>query len=147
MLAVKKLQERGYALEKFLYLLFGEYEVDPRPSFRTNNEQIDGSFSMNGDTILIEAKFKNRVDFNEFAIFQLKLDKRAYAKGLFITYSPIDDLLIENFKTMGKAIRFIITVQEIWDIIDNQLDLKTVIEKKFRILDEELQPYCYVRLM
>ncbi|RWO88374.1 hypothetical protein [Mesorhizobium sp.] len=61
LLEVSKLapQPRGYAFEKFLHDLFAAYNLAPRGSFRLTGEQIDGSFALEGETYLLEAKWQN----------------------------------------------------------------------------------------
>lgn len=49
-------KERGYAFEKFLRDLFVIYNFNPRPSFRIQGEQIDGSILFDHETYLLEAK-------------------------------------------------------------------------------------------
>jgi hypothetical protein len=50
-------QPRGFAFETFLADLFSAYNLAPRASFRLVGEQIDGSFLLNADTYLVEAKW------------------------------------------------------------------------------------------
>lgn len=52
-------QKRGFAFEKFLEGLFAAYGLSPKPSFRLTGEQIDGSFALNHETYLLEAKWHN----------------------------------------------------------------------------------------
>lgn len=49
-------QRRGYALERLLYDVFEEFDLDPRQSFRVAGEQIDGGFRLDGEYFLLEAK-------------------------------------------------------------------------------------------
>ncbi|WP_321186323.1 hypothetical protein [Rhizobium sp. SJZ105] len=51
-------QARGFAFESFLTDLFQSYGLAPRGSFRPREgEQIDGSFELDNDTYLVEAKW------------------------------------------------------------------------------------------
>lgn len=56
--AIKDVQKRGYEFERYLKKLFEAFEMDPRGSYRTDVDQIDGSFVLNGNTILLEAKYR-----------------------------------------------------------------------------------------
>jgi len=49
--------ERGYDLEKLLNALFGLFDLTPRSPFRRTGEQIDGSFVLDRDHYLLEAKW------------------------------------------------------------------------------------------
>lgn len=50
-------QQRGLKFEGFLGELFEGFELAPRREFRLVGEQIDGSFMLNGQTYLVEAKW------------------------------------------------------------------------------------------
>jgi hypothetical protein len=50
-------QERGLRFEGFLNELFAAHELAPRNAFRLTGEQIDGSFRLDGQTYLVEAKW------------------------------------------------------------------------------------------
>lgn len=53
-------QPRGFAFERFLRDLFEAYGLAPRASFKPSaGEQIDGSFELDNETYLLEAKWKN----------------------------------------------------------------------------------------
>lgn len=140
-------QKRGCEFEKFLKLLLSEYNLDPRPSFVVNeiHEQIDGSFVMNGNTYLIEAKYKEKkIEYDDLLLFHNKLDERSFARGVFISYSVVSPDTIKHLLIGKKLKLIIITVAEIFHIIDNKLDLSTIINSKFRRLDEELNPFVEV---
>ncbi len=49
--------ERGYVLEQLLNSLFKLFDLTPRSPFRRTGEQIDGSFVLDRDHYLLEAKW------------------------------------------------------------------------------------------
>lgn len=49
-------KKRGFNFEKFLNKLFEVFNLNPRNSFRLTGEQIDGSFHLENNTYLVEAK-------------------------------------------------------------------------------------------
>ena len=51
---------RGFAFEKFLSQAFALFGLAPRGSFRLVGEQIDGSFHLEGETYLLEAKWQGQ---------------------------------------------------------------------------------------
>lgn len=51
-------QARGYAFETLLRDLFNVFGLQAREPFRLKGEQIDGSFILQGETYLIEAKWQ-----------------------------------------------------------------------------------------
>lgn len=51
-------QQRGYRFELWLKELFATFRLKPGDAFRIVGEQIDGSFKMEGDFYLLEAKWQ-----------------------------------------------------------------------------------------
>lgn len=82
-------QQRGYAFEAFLKRTFGAFGLLPRGGFRTTGEQIDGSFVLDAETYLLEAKWHNHpTPAADLHVFQGKLRARVnWVRGLFVSYS------------------------------------------------------------
>ena len=78
-------QKRGYAFEKFLKDVFNAYGLSARAPFRLVGEQIDGSFVLDDNTYLLEAKWTNaKVDAAALRAFNAKVeDKAKWSRGLF----------------------------------------------------------------
>ena len=51
-------QKKGYAFEKFLVWLFELFNLEPRAAYKTESDQIDGSFQLGDFTVLMEAKYQ-----------------------------------------------------------------------------------------
>lgn len=131
-------QQKGYAFEKFLNQLFRDLSLNPRTSYRTDTDQIDGSFVLDGNTVLVEAKYQGpSPSKNDFILFSNKIaTKSQFAKGLFICQAKIPKTIIDYFKlTVGKQI-VAMTVEELYMILSDNQDLVNVIKMKFRYLDE-----------
>lgn len=130
-------QAKGYAFEKYINTLFNNFNLEPRASYRTEFDQIDGSFTFNGNTILVEAKYKrNEIPKNDLILFSNKIEtKSPFAKGLFISYSPIEEKAIEYYANRSARIT-ILTVAELFIMCEHNYPLPTVLQKKFRALDE-----------
>jgi len=130
-------QTRGYAFEKYLNELFSAFNLDPHASYRTDHDQIDESFKFGSDTVLIEAKYKGKeIAKDDLILFEKKIEiKSHFVKGLFITYSSISDKAKEYFKDSGSRV-VVLTVEEIFLMCENKTSLITVLEKKYRELDE-----------
>lgn len=82
-------QERGFAFERFLHDLFDAYGLSPRASFRPRTgEQIDGSFELDGDTYLLEAKWHSSLTpAADLHVLNGKLNGRpTWSQALFISY-------------------------------------------------------------
>lgn len=130
-------QAKGYAFEKYLNSLFKAFNLSPHASYRTEYDQIDGSFILDGNTILVEAKYRvNAIPKDDLLLFTQKIaSKSHFPKGLFITYSPVDDRAIEYF--IDRSARIVImTVQELFLMCQNKYPLPEILRAKFRALDE-----------
>lgn len=82
-------QERGLRFEGFLNELFAAHELAPRNAFRIVGEQIDGSFRLDGQTYLVEAKWHGpQTGFADLMTFSGKVGgKASWSRGLFVSNS------------------------------------------------------------
>ena len=96
-------QQRGYMLESFLRDLFDLEELDPRASFKLIGEQIDGSFTWEGNYHLVEAKWqKDHVAGNDFGAFMYKIEgKSADTRGLFVAVNGYSTEALEALAGKG----------------------------------------------
>jgi hypothetical protein len=87
-------QKRGYAFEKYLKDLFQEHGLESRGPFKITGEQIDGSFVMDKEVYLLEAKWQTaEVDKSDLVVFNDKVvSKSRITRGLFISYSEYSDV-------------------------------------------------------
>lgn len=130
-------QAKGYAFEKYLNSLFKAFGLDPHASYRTEYDQIDGSFILDGNTILIEAKYKaNTIPKDDLILFSNKIGSKShFSKGLFITYSRVDERAIEYFTDSSSRL-VVLTVEELFIMCQNNIPLQNVLQAKYRSLDE-----------
>jgi hypothetical protein len=138
-------QTRGYAFEKYLNGLFNSFGLDPHASYRTEYDQIDGSFLLDGNTVLIEAKYRNNtIPKDDLILFTQKIElKSHFARGLFITYSLVDNKAINYFT--DRSSRFVVlTVEELFIMCQNKKSLITMLQNKFRYLDERGLIYRHI---
>jgi restriction endonuclease len=125
-------QERGYQFEKFLKKLFDAFGLEAESPFRLVGEQIDGSFVLDGQTYLIEAKWHNDltgvVDLHSF---HGKLDQRAHwSRGLFISYSGFTD---QGLLAFGRARKVIcMDGRDLSESFQRKIPLPDVIRRKAR---------------
>ncbi|MBV4431687.1 restriction endonuclease [Clostridium tyrobutyricum] len=132
-------QKRGFAFEKYLFELFKQNELEPRNSFKIIGEQIDGSFILNKEVYLLEAKWtKPQIDKAELVIFNEKVSsKSGFTRGLFVSFSGYTSEAIETFEN-GRTVNIILmTVQELAILLQRKLDFKDIIWRKVRFLAEE----------
>lgn len=136
---------RGYAFERFLQDLFKASEMDPREPFRLRGEQIDGSFQLNGETYLIEAKWHgNKIGVAELHSFHGKLEqKAAWTRGIFVSNSGFTD---DGILAFGRGKRVIcIDGLDLYEMLDREIPWKRVLELKVRRAAETGLPFIRVR--
>ena len=125
-------QERGYQFEKFLKKLFDAFALEAEKPFRLIGEQIDGSFLLDRDTYLVEAKWQNKLTgAADLHAFQGKLDQRAaWGRGLFVSYSGFTE---QGLIAFGRARKVIcLDGLDLSETFQLQLPLPEVLRRKVR---------------
>lgn len=138
-------QARGFAFERFLRELFDAYGLSARSSFRLTGEQIDGSFVLNKETYLLEAKWENaRTGAKDLHIFEGKLGQKAsWSRGLFLSNSGFTE---EGLIAFGRGKRIVcMDGFDLSEILRQRLSLVDVLEAKIRRAAETGRPYIPVR--
>lgn len=133
-LGVKEPQKRGYAFEQFLNTWFGQEGLSPRGPFRLVGEQIDGSFVIEGDIYLLEAKWQNhQASEADLLVFREKVEsKSTWSRGLFISHAGFTKEGLAGF-SRGRSTNIIgMDGQDIYFILEGTLSLKDAIQKKAR---------------
>lgn len=124
--------ERGYKFEEFLKDLFDAFRMTAREPFRLVGEQIDGSFVLEGETYLLEAKWLNKkVGQAELGAFHAKLDQKAsWARGLFVSFGGFTDVGLQAF---GRGRRLIcMEGRDIKDALEGGVAIDRAISMKVR---------------
>jgi Restriction endonuclease len=138
-------QDRGYAFESFLKRAFDIAGLKAREPFRNVGEQIDGSFLLGDEIYLLEAKWREAPSAAaDLHGFHGKIEqKAAWARGLFISYNGFTDQGLIAFGT-GKRL-ICMDGRDLYDALDQQISLKTVLERKLRHAAETGKPFAPVR--
>ena len=78
---------RGYLLEKLLKDLFDLFDLDPKASFKTFGEQIDGAFNFEGTDYILEARWQVKpADTGDLEVFNGKIGRKLdNTLGLFLS--------------------------------------------------------------
>ncbi len=138
--------DRGFAFEKFLGGLFEVHGLAPRNSFRITGEQIDGSFEINSDVYLLEAKWQaKQTSQDDLLIFRGKVEsKSTWTRGLFISDSGFTEDGLTAF-SKGKATNIIgMTGQDLFFVLSGDLEFEEVISLKARRAAETGEFYVSV---
>jgi hypothetical protein len=124
--------ERGYRFETFLKKLFDAFGLKAEKPFRLTGEQIDGSFVLDGDTYLVEAKWHNDLTgAGDLHAFHGKLDQRAaWSRGLFVSYTGFTE---QGLIAFGRA-RKVICLDgfDLSETFRHRLPLPEVLRRKVR---------------
>ncbi|ACY34790.1 restriction endonuclease [Comamonas thiooxydans] len=140
-LSALKPQPRGYAFEVWLTSAFDTFGMQAREPFRLLGEQIDGSFQLQGETYLVEAKWHSaQTGVADLHAFHGKVEqKAAWARGLFISNSGFTP---DGLVAFGKAKRVIcMDGFDLFETLDRELPLDQVIARKVRRAAETGLPF------
>jgi hypothetical protein len=140
-------QARGYAFEKFLRDVFDVYGMAPRASFKPMaGEQIDGSFELDGETYVLEAKWQAaQTPAADLHILNGKLNSRpTWSRGLFISYGGFTPEGLAAFN-QGRTSIICMDGLDLHETLARGLMLDRVIAKKARRAVETGLCYISVR--
>lgn len=138
-------QPRGYAFEKFLQEMFIAFGLAARESFRLRGEQIDGSFVMEGEIYLIEAKWHNeRCGAEPLHAFHGKLEqKAAWTRGIFISYAGFSE---DGLHAFGRGKRVVcLDGFDLHEALRREISLPHLLQLKVRKAGETGEPFLSVR--
>lgn len=137
--------ERGYAFEAFLKRVFDAASLSPREPFRNRGEQIDGSFVLDDEVYLLEAKWQaSLTPAADLHVFHGKLEqKAAWARGLFVSYNGFTE---DGLAAFGSGKRLVcMNGRDLYDAFQRQIPLREVLRRKIRLAAETGRPYIPVR--
>jgi hypothetical protein len=134
-------QKAGLLFEKILNSMFALHGLAPREPFRVVGEQIDGSFDLDHETYLVEAKWeKHPVAEAPLLVFRGKIEgKSTFTRGVFISLNGITDEARQAI-THGKQPTFyMIDGYDLTMVLSDEVDLPEFLRHRRRLLAEEGQ--------
>lgn len=140
-------QARGLRFEGFLNELFAGFGLAPRSAFRLVGEQIDGSFRLNGQTYLVEAKWHGpQIGFADLMTFSGKVSgKASWSRGLFVSNSGFTADGLEAFSRGRQTNLICADGLDLYDVLSRKVSLIEVLEAKERRAAETNRPFVAVR--
>lgn len=140
-------QRAGLQLEALLKALFTIFDLDPRPGFRVTGEQIDGSFLLDGDVYLLEAKWeKLPAGTADLYPFHLKVEgKSAFTRGLFLAMNGFTDEGLRALVTGRQANFVAMTGVDLYDVVSGLVPFDALLREKLRHLAETGDPLLSAR--
>ncbi len=139
-------QTRGYLLESFLNDFLNFENLDPRNSFKLQGEQIDGSFSWQTKTCLVEAKWvKAPVAGAEFGAFSYKIEgKTVDTRGLYVSVNGYSPEAIRGMNAKG-ALKFVcVDGAHIMRAVSTDDGFQDILKRVWRHADETGESYLPV---
>ncbi|MDX2054558.1 MAG: hypothetical protein SFV15_19310 [Polyangiaceae bacterium] len=132
-------QAAGLSLERLLNSLFKLEGLVPRSSFRVIGEQIDGSFVLDNEVYLLEAKW--HVDPSpeaDLLVFRGKIEgKSAFTRGVFVSLNGVS-ASAQDAITRGKQPNFfVMTGHDLMMVLSNAIGLVDLLRRRQRVLSEE----------
>jgi hypothetical protein len=132
-------QQAGFELEGLLNGLFELYGLNPRGPFRVSGEQIDGSFELDNEIYLVEAKWESaKLSEAPLLVFRGKVEgKSSFTRGLFLSLSGYNETALTAI-TRGKQPNFfLMDGYDLSVILEGQIRLDALLRTKLRFLAEE----------
>jgi hypothetical protein len=140
-------QTRGLRFEGFLNELFSGFKLAPRGAFRLVGEQIDGSFRLQGQTYLVEAKWHGpQIGFADLMAFSGKVaGKASWSRGLFVSNSGFTAEGLEAFARGRQTNLICADGLDLYDVLSRRVSLIDVLEEKARLAAETNRAFVAVR--
>ena len=138
-------QQRGYAFETILRDIFNACGLEAREPFRLKGEQIDGSFVLQGEVYLVEAKWQAaQTGVADLHNFHGKLEqKAAWTRGFFVSNSGFTE---DGLVAFGRGKRVIcMDGYDLFETLNREIPLNHVLDRKVRRAAETGLPFVRVR--
>ena len=132
-------QDAGRSLEKVLNVMFELSGLSPRDPFRVTGEQIDGSFELDREVYLIEAKWEaGKLSEAPLMVFREKVQgKSTITRGVFISINGCTAEALDAL-TRGKQANFcLVDGYDLSVVLERTLQLPEMLRAKVRKLAEE----------
>ncbi len=140
--AIPDAQKRGLSFEPFLNRFFLLHGLDPRGSFRIAGEQIDGSFEWQGNTFLVEARWRSKpANAADLLVLRGKAEKSDWTRGLFISINGFSELASPTLQIGRKANLIAMCGQDLILVLERHWPLHDALRAKLRHTGETAEAY------
>jgi hypothetical protein len=137
--ALANRQEAGLRLEGLLNRLFQLAGLTPREPFRVVGEQLDGSFELDHDVYLVEAKWEREpLPEAPLLVFRGKIEgKSAFTRGVLLALNGVSGPARDAI-TRGKQPNFFaVDGYDLMMILQRAIELPEFLRRRRRLLAEE----------
>lgn len=132
-------QIAGKKFEVLLERLFTMERLAPRGSFRLQGEEIDGSFVLDNEVYLVEAKLRSKdIEGKDLAHFSEKIERKSrFTRGVLVTTGGVSEGGMEWFRRGKPQLFFILTGGELSELFKFGGSLPDLLRRRQRLLCEE----------
>jgi len=125
---------RGFAFERLLNETFSSWQLAPRGSFRLLGEQIDGSFNLDNNIYLVEARWRDeRASIGDLLAFAGKVQgKASWSRGLFLSYSGFSEDALQALERGRRTEMIGMEGLDLHYVLARQIDLTELIRRRVR---------------
>ena len=126
-------RRRGLQLERFLFDLFGLFDLEPRGPFVLTGEQIDGAFSFDTDDYLLEARWRRQLAAPaDLSVFERKVSTKTHkTSGLFVSMHGFTTAAVGKFTGVGTCL-LLAEGSDLVAVIEGRIDLGELLTRKRR---------------
>lgn len=135
-------QKRGFAFQIWLRELFELHDLEPRGSFASPGEQIDGSVRVDGQLLLVEARWTvDRVAPEGVRDFVGKFeDKLDTTLGVMVSVNGFTDNASQKATRSGRLLAIFVDGADLFPVLEGHIDLKAMLQSKLRHAAEKGEP-------
>lgn len=128
----------GLALEPILNRLFALSGLEPQAPFRVTGEQIDGSFELDNEVYLLEAKWHREPrPASELYIFRGKIEgKSRFTRGVFLSINGVSDDAADAITRGKESVFFVMNGYDLFRILEGSVSLVEFLRRRQRLLAE-----------
>jgi hypothetical protein len=132
-------QRAGLQLEKILNRLFLLHGLAPREPFRVVGEQIDGSFELDYEVYLLEAKWQHDPSpAADLYVFREKVEgKSKFTRGVFLSINGVSREAADAITRGKQAIFFIMDGYDMMMLLEDNIEMPVFLRRRQRFLAEE----------
>ena len=131
--------QAGYELEQVLNGLFELHNLKPREPFRVVGEQIDGSFELDHEIYLLEAKWTSEpCPEADLLVFRGKIEgKSKFTRGLFVSINGISREAASAIAHGKELTFFVVNGHDLTMVLEDRIGLTDFLRQRQRRLAEE----------
>ena len=132
-------QRAGLSLEELLNKLFESGGLEPRRPFKLVGEQIDGSFVLDYENYLLEAKWeRDALPAAPLMVFREKVTgKSQHTRGVFLAMNGITEEAKAAIVCGKQPTFFVITGHDLMMVLEGALAVDEFLRQRQRLLADE----------